>query len=230
MHPSALRCLRIMAQSFLWRVCSMSKWTCSTVCVCEALCISVCVCQSTSETLWLGGIANLHLPLVTDWAPFGNISPPAPFSQRHRLLTVISTSSNNHTHTNRGHWEPNAPPICPFNQSPSYLLIQSSFRSHNVTHNRLFTQQAADCREKDLCPCALMVVTSEKRKLRGSGSRYHHSSSLLQCILGGHITLPYHHFTWSNANFKRIQLSQCKVCQLRLKINLLYQGSEWWNI
>lgn len=69
-----------------------------TVCLCVEVCVSsrVYVCQRTTETLWLGGIVNLHLPMVTDRAPLWKHQPP---SQRHRLLTVLSKALTcTHTH------------------------------------------------------------------------------------------------------------------------------------
>lgn len=105
---------------YVW-VCACSVvWVWGFVYLYMCMCVGVCACQSTSETLWLGGIVNLHLPLVTDWAPFGNITllsslsslSEAPPADSH--LHSAAAPTHTHTHKGRGIWEPNAPPICPF--------------------------------------------------------------------------------------------------------------------
>lgn len=109
------------------------------------LCVSslVYVCQRTTETLWLGGIVNLHLPMVTDWAPLWKHQPP---SQRHRLLTVISKAhKHSHIHTNMHEQGQRHLGIsCPFNLplflSPSHYIFVY------ITCHCFLTQQATQMR------------------------------------------------------------------------------------
>lgn len=163
MHPSALRCPRIMVQSFLWRVCSMSE----CVYLCVYLCMCEWVCQSTSETLWLGGIANLHLPMVTDWAPLWKHHPPlsslseAPPADSHLQGTAARTQ---YVRRSRGIWEPNAPPICPLSLNPPSPLFQALSASHYILYTLHTTvssrkkQQRLDESEGKLVEVSAKVV------------------------------------------------------------------------